>query len=349
MSISLICNVCHHCFTVRKSESNHICPVCGSINVSKRSSDYFVSTPLLKKLILSEILLIAFIVAAISLFSFDVPRITKVETDKEDHSINVTVKSSFSKRRLEYSFDNGKTYQNNNSYKVQKPGTYIIVVRDDKNRKNEWEIPVTFNDEDFDTDNTQSIAAASFNYPPQITGVETINESIQGLNDGQIIIHTVHGDKPIRYSIDGGFSFSSDSIFSNLEPDSYSISVVDEASHIDKWTDPVLINQGVAETEKSQAPSRNHVENLLNRLFSDPDNKILRDSLQSFFANQTMNVDCELIGIPPNTPYQLFQFLQRRYEGQPGSKRIQVLDIGYDNMNRINKLKIMETRVLLTN
>jgi hypothetical protein len=62
-----------------------------------------------------------------------------------------------------------------------------------------------------------------------------------------------------------------------------------------------------------------------------------------------MNVDCELIGIPPNTPYQLFQFLQRRYEGQPGSKRIQVLDIGYDNMNRINKLKIMETRVLLTN
>ena len=86
-------------FYSQKSESNHICPVCGSINVSK--DQVIISYPLLPKLILSEILLIAFIVAAISLFSFDA-RIIKVETDKEDHSINVTVKSSFSKRRLEY-------------------------------------------------------------------------------------------------------------------------------------------------------------------------------------------------------------------------------------------------------
>ncbi|MBN1182525.1 MAG: hypothetical protein JXB49_09585 [Bacteroidales bacterium] len=351
MSISLKCNICHHDFTVRKFESNQTCPVCGSTNVFKKSGEYLVSTPLLKKLILTEIILIIIIVSAILLFNVEGPRISKVETNKEDHLINVTVKASLLNRRLEYSFDNGKTYQNKNNFKVQQPGTYIIIVRDDKNKKNEWGIPVTFSDEDFDTYRTQSVAASSAP-PPQITGVEPVNESLPGMNDGQIIIHTVDGEKPIRYSIDGGQSFSDDSIFGNLEDGSYTVYVVDNDSQIDTWPDPVILNQGVVETAEqtqSQPPSPNMVENLLNELFSDPENRTLRDSLQSYFVSQTMNVECELVDIPPNTPYQLFQFLQRRYEGQPGSKRIHVLEIGYDNMNRINLLRIRETRVLSNN
>jgi len=351
MSIRLKCNTCHHEFTVRELGSDQQCPFCSSTSISKITGAYLISTPLLKKLIISEIIVIALIMAMITLRYLEGPKIKKVVANKNDHLISISVKAALSKRKLEYSMDNGKTYHNNNILKVTKPGTYRIVVRDENRRKKEWDIPVIFSDEDFEIFATQSVADFSAP-PPQITGVEFVNESIQGMNDGQIIIHTIDGRKPIRYSIDGGQTFSDDSIFSNLEPERYSIYVVDNDSQINTWPDPVLINQGVVVTEEdihSQLPSRNLVESILNRLFSDPENNALRDSLQSYFVSQTMNVDCELVGIPPNTPYQLFQFLQRRYEGQPGSKRIQVLDIGYNNKNLINRLQIRETRGLSNN
>jgi hypothetical protein len=303
---------------------------------------------LLKKLILSELILIALVLIIATLRLVEGPKISTVKVNLDEHSINVMAKASFLKGRLEYSFDNGKTYQNKDNIQVQQPGSYIIVLRDNKGRKDVWETPVIFTDKDF-----EGFAMPAAHPPsaqaPQITGVEPINESIQGMNDGQIIIHTAYGHKPIRYSIDGGQSFSDDSIFSNLEPGIYSVSVVDNDSHIGTWPDPVQIDQGFINTEeeiRSQPPSQTQVESLLNSLFLDPENNSLRDSLQGYFVSQTMIVECELIGIPPNTPYQLFQFLQRRFEGQPGSKRIQVLDIGYDNMNRINSMRIRETRAL---
>jgi len=244
---------------------------------------------------------------------------------------------------MEYSFDNGKTFQNNRTYYVKQPGTYIIVVRDYKNRKAVWGIPEVFNKEDLDLIDPSTSPAL-----PQITGVEPIDETVQGSNGGKIIIHSIYGKKPIRYSINGGQSFFSDSIFSNLSPGRYNIYIIDDASHIDTWPDPITLIQGIAPTEEHSTlppPSKSMIENKLNRLFAEPDNTSLKDSVQGYFISQTMNVECELVGIPPNTPYQLYQFLQRRYEGQPGTKRIQVLDIGYDNMRRINRLSIRETRI----
>jgi len=326
---------------------NQTCPVCGSTNISKKSSEYLISTPLLKKLILIELLLIAFILTIVTLRYLDGPIIRNVDVDIKNHSIQVITKASIFQRKLEYSFDNGKTYQTNSNLQVQQPGTYAIVIRNDKDRKSVWQTPITFTENDFDMATTALIIHSDAQ-PPHITGVEPINESIQGINDGQIVIHIIDGKKPIRYSIDGGLSFSDDSIFSNLEPGRYSVYVIDDDSQIDTWPDPVLLSQGSSEAiveSRLVPPSLNDVETLLNRLFSDPENDTLRDSLQSYFISQTMNVDCELIGIPPNTPYQLFQFLQRRYEGQPGSKRIEVLDIGYNDMNRVNKLRIRESRV----
>ncbi len=348
MSIRLKCNKCHHEFTVVKLGSDLSCPFCSSANISAKTGAYLISTPLLKKLIVVEIIVITLIISLIAVRYSEGPKIKNVVANKKDHLINVAVNTSLLKTKLEYSFDNGKTYQNNNVYKVTQPGTYKIIVRDERNRKNEWNIPVTFSDEDFEILAEHSSPDLLI-LPPQITGVELINESIQDRRDGQIIIHSIDGRKPIRYSIDGGLTFSDDSIFSNLEPGRHTVYVVDNDSQIDTWPDPILLIQGAykeAEFARHQPPSLHKVENILNKFFSDPDNNILRDSLQGYFVNQTMNVECELIDIPPNTPYQLFQFLQRRYEGQPGSKRIQVLDIGYDNMNRINKLKVKETRVL---
>lgn len=343
MSASFECRTCNHNFSAKKFNKNLICPFCGSEDIFEKSTEYLISTTLLKKLILTELILIVIILGILIIRQNDGPKISKVEIDKAHQIISVTVKSSSLGRELEYSFNNGKTYQNNKSYYVRQPGTYIIVVRDFKNRKTVWNIPVTFNKDEINHSVDPAIIP-----PPQITGVEPGNETVQGGNDGRIIIHTINGKKPIKYSLDGGKSFSNDSIFNNLAPGKYNIYIIDDASHIDTWSDPIILTQGITGPEEHitlQTQTRSMIENKLNRLFSEPDNTLLKDSIQKLFINQTMYVECELIDIPPKTPYQLYQFLQRRYEGQPGTKRIQVLDIGYDPLKRINKLKVRETRV----
>jgi hypothetical protein len=296
----------------------------------------------LKKLILAELILIVLVLTIFILNSGDL-KISSVNIDKKEHSIYVTVNTASLKRNLEYSFNSGKTYQNNRNFYVQQPGTYIIVVKDNKNRKAVWDVPITFSEEDFNIMTDPAIIQ-----PPHIKGVEPVNETVKGKNDGKIFIHAVGGKKPIKFSIDGGPTLSDDSIFINLSPGSYNVYIIDDASHIENYFDPITISQGLPLPEehiKIQSQTRSMIESKLNRLFADPDNTLLRDSIQGYFINQTMNVECELVDIPPNTPYQLYQFLQRRYEGQPGTKRIEVLDVGYDHLKRINKLKVKETRV----
>jgi len=46
-------------------------------------------------------------------------------------------------------------------------------------------------------------------------------------NDGSVVIHATGGNTPYTYSIDGGLTFFSDSVFSNLPDTSYSVMVDD--------------------------------------------------------------------------------------------------------------------------
>lgn len=346
MSTSFECKTCHYSFTIKKFNKNLRCPFCGSGDLFVKPVDYLISVALLKKLILVELILVVIVLTIFILTSRDL-KISSVDINKKNNSISVTLNSASLKRRVEYSFNSGKTYQNNRNFYVQQPGTYIIVVRDNKNRKDVWNIPITFSKEDLN-----AMTGPVRFQPPHIKGVEPVNETVKGKNDGKIIIHAIDGKKPIKYSIDGGNTLADDSIFINLSPGSYNVRIIDDASYIENYFEPINLSQGLPAPEphtKIKPPSRFIIESKLNRLFAEPDNTLLRDSIQGYFINLTMNVDCELVDIPPNTPYQLYQFLQRRYEGQPGTKRIQVLDLGYDNMKHINKLRVKETRVSVNN
>jgi hypothetical protein len=222
----------------------------------------------------------------------------------------------------------------------------MIVVRDDKKKTAAWAVPQIFTKEDFDKIDTATIR------PIQITGVEYIDETLKDKNDGQIKIHTINGKKPVKYSIDSGQNYLNDSIFNKLKPGKYFIQVEDGLGQIASWPDTISIIPGNSivigddsdDGSIFKRPLKEVVESKLDSLFSDPDNKVLRDAVLTFFPNQTMLIDCELIGIPQGTSYQLFQFLQRRFEGLAGSKRIVVLDIGYDASNHVNKLKVKEIK-----
>jgi hypothetical protein len=343
MSSSFECNICHCKFTRRKDSVNLFCPLCYSRDILLKSSDFLISTPLLKRLIVGELVLIAIVLAMVLLHQHEGPRISRVNFDKANHTISVIVKGSALNKVLDYSIDYGKTYQNNKTFSVQNPGSYIIVVRDDKNRKTVWGDPIVFAEGDFsNTEATNSIL------PPHITGIEPVNETEYGEDNGRIIIHIRGGKKPVKYSIDGGQSLSNDSVFNNLKPEKYNIFIIDDDSHIDTYFEPITIEKGdIPQPLHILNPpqSKSLIEDKLNRLFADPDNTGLNDSIVRYFSSQTMKVDCELTGVSSNNPYQLYQFLQRRFDGEPGTKRLKVLEVGYDGQNRINKLKIKEISI----
>lgn len=345
MSTGLICRNCHRRNDGTNLMEGNACPYCGSRDLARMNGDYLITSPTLKKLVLAEIIIIGILLGIIALRT-DGPRISKVTVDKESRSILVTVKKAFLKNSLEYSFDNGKTYQVNPVLIVTEPGTYSVVVKDKKGKRDYWQEQVVFSDENLPDQVTGTLSSVTPSAPLQIRSVNLTNESGRGRNDGSISIHTINGRKPVRYSIDGGASFSFDSIFINLAPGRYNIMASDIDDHIDIYHDPVEVKEGLAASSGTshyeQRPSVSLIEEKINRLFSDPENNALKDSLLRFFISQTMNVECELIGIPNNTPYQLFQFLQRRFEGQPGTKRVQIIDLGFDEMNRINRMRIRE-------
>ena len=121
---------------------------------------------------------------------------------------------------LSYSIDGGLTFQSSNTFNNLPAGNYSIVVRD-------------------------SLGCSRFqNYPldepngPQIDLIEKTDASCDEDN-GYIRIYASGGKTPYLYSIDGGASFGSSSIFNNLASGWYAIVVQDADSC--KASDSVFI------------------------------------------------------------------------------------------------------------
>lgn len=109
---------------------------------------------------------------------------------------------------LQYSIDNGTTFQSTGTYIDLPPGTYDIVVIDASNCQS--------------TD--QAILASST--APVIDDITTTEASC-GVSDGSITITASSGQAPLQYSINNGVSFQATSGFSNLAPGNYAIIVED--------------------------------------------------------------------------------------------------------------------------
>jgi large repetitive protein len=130
-----------------------------------------------------------------------------------DKTGSITITASGGVPEIEYSIDNGNTFDANGGAFTNLPaGIYYIDIRD----KNECL-----------TQYTQSV---ELNQPIKlkVTEIETIDISCFGETDGEIHISASGGTGIIEYSIDGGGSFyANNGSFTELSGGSYSVSAVD--------------------------------------------------------------------------------------------------------------------------
>jgi hypothetical protein len=112
---------------------------------------------------------------------------------------------------LNYSIDNGTTWQASDLFIGLAAGTYNILVRNTNGTcvKTYGSNPVT-------------ITAPS---APVISGVSSTDPSNCGVNDGTITIAATGASGTLRYSINGGFSFQVSNVFNSLAAGTYNIVV----------------------------------------------------------------------------------------------------------------------------
>ena len=109
---------------------------------------------------------------------------------------------------VQYSIDNGVTFQTSNTFTGLAAGSYTVVVRDDNN------CPIT-----------QTVVLSNPNVPV-IDNIQVLQLTCAG-NNGSITISASAGAGSYTYSINGGTSFQSGNTFTNLAAGSYAIVVED--------------------------------------------------------------------------------------------------------------------------
>lgn len=131
---------------------------------------------------------------------------TDPECGVDDGTIDITATGGTAP--LQYSIDNGATFQSGGSYVDLPAGTYDIVVVDASSCQS--------------TD--QAILATST--APVIDDIMPAQATC-GASDGSIVITASSGQEPLQYSINSGSSFQASSVFNNLSPGNYTIVVED--------------------------------------------------------------------------------------------------------------------------
>jgi hypothetical protein len=127
---------------------------------------------------------------------------------------SITIATDGGVGTLEYSKDNGVTWQLSNLFAGLSPGIYQCKVRE------------------FDTISciaSQSFAVNSNAYDFDFTTIVT-DESILGSSDGKIEISVTGTVAPFTFSVDGGITFQSSNIFTDLSPGTYTIVTKDSGA-----------------------------------------------------------------------------------------------------------------------
>lgn len=123
---------------------------------------------------------------------------------------------------LEYSIDNGTTYQPGNIFTGLSAGNYNIVVQD----ANGCQVP----------------GIITVVNPVEIVLNPVATEPSCGNSNGEINLNVTGGVAPLQFSNDGGTTFQGTSIFTNLGPGTYDI-VVEDANGCTEAISITLTNQ----------------------------------------------------------------------------------------------------------
>jgi gliding motility-associated-like protein len=136
-----------------------------------------------------------------------------IELCNGDKTGSITITATGGVPDLEYSIDNGNTFEANNGlFTNLSAGIYYIDIRDNNECLTQY---------------TQSVELTQ---PPKlnINEIETIDISCAGETDGEIYISATGGTGTIEYSIDGGGNFyTNNGVFTNLSGGLYPISITD--------------------------------------------------------------------------------------------------------------------------
>jgi PKD repeat protein len=132
----------------------------------------------------------------------------------------ITITASGGAGTLQYSIDNGVTFQAGNSFAGLGAATYNIVVED--------------------ANGCQATTTATLIDPPAvaITNVATTDPSCAG-NDGTIVITAAGGTGTLQYSIDNGVTFQASNTFAGLGSATYTV-VVEDANGCQATTTATL-------------------------------------------------------------------------------------------------------------
>ena len=126
-----------------------------------------------------------------------------------DNGSLIIFASGGSTPNLEYSIDNGTTWQTSSTFTGLGPGTYQIMVRNE--------------------DDSCEVSGGSITLEaPAAPSIDEINitpTSDCGTSDGQITITVSSGSAPFQYSITGGTSWENANVFTDLTPGDYNIAV----------------------------------------------------------------------------------------------------------------------------
>ena len=120
---------------------------------------------------------------------------------------SITINSNGGIGALQFSIDNGVTWQSGNIFSNLPSGTYSIVVQD--------------------ANGCMVSASANVTEPPQIIFNSSSVSSACGANSGSVTINANGGTGALQISIDGGVTFQSASLFPNLTAGNYNVVVMD--------------------------------------------------------------------------------------------------------------------------
>jgi gliding motility-associated-like protein len=122
---------------------------------------------------------------------------------------SITISASGGTAPLQYSIDNGVTFQASNVFSGLSAGTYDIVVEDANGCQATQQVVLT------------NSAA------PTITNIAVVAPTCAGVANATVTITASGGTPPLQYSIDNGSTFQASNVFSGLPAGTYDIVVED--------------------------------------------------------------------------------------------------------------------------
>ncbi|NJN77569.1 MAG: hypothetical protein HC803_03960, partial [Saprospiraceae bacterium] len=142
----------------------------------------------------------------------------------------ITVTATAGSAATQYSIDGGTNWQNSNSFTGLAPGTYNVFVR---NTGNTCVTPYATNP-----------VVLTAPTAPSITNVASTQPTNCGVNDGTITITTQGGTPTLRYSINGGTTWTTSGNFTGLAGGTYQIRVANtDTTCIVSYPNVILINK----------------------------------------------------------------------------------------------------------